>query len=315
MCNGKVPHGCALSGELSRRSFMRGAASIGSALLDTQLSTPRRGATTRNQEDQHPTSKAGQPDKADGYILDLEQGLAIGNHRIKADPEMGSMRLGLGLQRFAAGEGIGLHRHMKEDEILFIHSGTALGVVGHTVKPVRSGATIYIPAGVWHGIRSEGSELAVVWVVSPPHFAQQLRELHSGRPVTREQLSWQSPAPPPSLVEIVRKHGFQDARYFAAQNLANTKWRGDATWGEVVFDTVGTRATYHGVTGTGRIAIQYDAPEGLDFIGEHSQPDGSKTPIELRFDYATGVRIVVNWGPQFRRESTWVKITNTGNHE
>jgi hypothetical protein len=145
MCNGKVPHGSELSRGLPkfRRSFMRGAASIGGGiLLGTELSMLGRGATVMDQQDSHPKSEPGQPRNNRGYIVDLEGGAAIGNDKIKADPETGSMRLGAGLEHLASGKGIPIHRNEHEDEILFIHSGAGIGVLGSTVKRAQTGTTI-----------------------------------------------------------------------------------------------------------------------------------------------------------------------------
>jgi quercetin dioxygenase-like cupin family protein len=309
MCNGKVPHGSELSRGLPRRSFMRGAASIGGGiLLGTELSMPGRGATAVNPEDSHPKSEPGQPLNNRGYIVDLEAGAAIGNHKIKADPETGSMRLGAGLQHLASGKGIPIHRHEHEDEILFIHSGAGIGVVGNTVKRVETGTTIYIPAGVWHGIGTQGSDVSVLWVVSPPNFARSLRDYgrlqSTGRKVKQEELD-----------EIARRHGQQDARFFAAERLGNTIWHGDGIWGEVTFDGSGVVITYRGSIGSGRIVLVDFAPGQLSFVGEHTQANGSKTKITLRYDFASGNRIIVNWGSNLQAESTWFKAGITNHHE
>jgi quercetin dioxygenase-like cupin family protein len=183
MCQqGKLTHGGELMGKWSRRGFMRDAAGVagGSVLLGTQLFVPGRPTTTVSQENQRSEAEARRPDRPEGYILDPQEGAAVGNHRIKADPKTGSMRLGVGLQQLASGKGIPIHRHEHEDEILFIHAGAGVGVVGRTVKRVNAGATIYIPAGVWHGVATEGSDVSVLWVVSPPNFAQYLEDVRQG---------------------------------------------------------------------------------------------------------------------------------------
>src|SRR5215475_6350561 len=53
-------------------------------------------------------------EKAGSFILTADEGDVIGNHHIKADPKTGSIRLGVGLQHFAGGNGIPLHMHEKE---------------------------------------------------------------------------------------------------------------------------------------------------------------------------------------------------------
>ena len=47
-----------------------------------------------------------------------DEGDIVGTHFIKADPQTGSMRLGVGVQRVKGGRGIPVHMHEKEDEVL-----------------------------------------------------------------------------------------------------------------------------------------------------------------------------------------------------
>jgi hypothetical protein len=56
------------------------------------------------------------PERLVSFILTAAEGDLIGNHRVKADPKTGSMRLAVGLQHFTGGNGISLHMHEKEDE-------------------------------------------------------------------------------------------------------------------------------------------------------------------------------------------------------
>src|SRR5215211_6842036 len=117
------------------------------------------------------------PGKRGPLILAQDEGDLLGSHHIKADPHTGSMRLGVGLQRLTGGQGIPMHMHEQEDEVLFIHSGSGLGAVGDERKSIGGGTTLYIPQGTWHGVESHGDEMEVLWVVSPPHFAENLREI------------------------------------------------------------------------------------------------------------------------------------------
>ena len=51
-----------------------------------------------------------------------------------------------------------------------------VGVVGNQQKEIVPGSMIYIPQGAWHGIRSI-EEMKIIWIVSPPNFANYLREV------------------------------------------------------------------------------------------------------------------------------------------
>jgi mannose-6-phosphate isomerase-like protein (cupin superfamily) len=238
------------------------------------------------------------PEKPRSFILAADEGDVIGNHHIKADPKAGSMRLGVGLQHFTGGKGIPLHMHEKEDEVLFIHSGMGMGVVGKEVRNLSPGTTLYIPQGTWHGIEARSDEMQVLWVVSPPEFAKQLREIGAlqGRP---EKLS------ATDLEEIAAKHGYRDARYFFAPRLSKSRWNGGTDWGTVVFSQSGTEMEFSRNGVPGRMQLQDDFPGGLGVQGEWSLQSGEKGPFALFFDFATSSKITLEWGPKLERSSEW----------
>lgn len=153
------------------------------------------------------------PGKPGRLILARDEGDLLGSHYIKADPQTGSMRLGVGLQNLTGRQGISMHMHDREDEILFIHSGSGVGTVGDERKNIGAGTTLYIPQGTWHGVESHSDQMEILWVVSPPHFANNLREIgakvsHGGKISSAE------------LDEIGSKHGFRDSRQFFLPRFA-----------------------------------------------------------------------------------------------
>jgi quercetin dioxygenase-like cupin family protein len=154
------------------------------------------------------------PEKPHPLILARDEGDLVGSHYIKADPQTGSMRLGVGLQHLKGRQGIPMHRHDREDEILFIHSGSGVGTVGDQRKNISAGTTLYIPQGTWHGIDSQSDEMEILWVASPPHFAENLREI--GAKVSRGGNMSSG-----ELDDIARKHGFRDSRQFFLPRLAS----------------------------------------------------------------------------------------------
>lgn len=81
------------------------------------------------------------PARPASLILAPDEGDRIGSHHIKADPQTGSRRLGAGLQRLQGGQGIPVHMHEQEDEILFVHSGSGVGAVGDERRNIESGTT------------------------------------------------------------------------------------------------------------------------------------------------------------------------------
>jgi quercetin dioxygenase-like cupin family protein len=49
---------------------------------------------------------------------------------------------------------IRVHLHQREDEIIFIRMGNSIATLGEQEVAVASGAVIYVPQGVSHGLRN-----------------------------------------------------------------------------------------------------------------------------------------------------------------
>jgi mannose-6-phosphate isomerase-like protein (cupin superfamily) len=72
---------------------------------------------------------------------------------------------------------IRVHLHQREDEIIFIRMGTGIATLGDREIPVGPGATIYVPQGVWHGLRNSGQDiLGMSATYSPPGFEQSFKD-------------------------------------------------------------------------------------------------------------------------------------------
>lgn len=72
---------------------------------------------------------------------------------------------------------IRVHLHEREDETIFIRMGTGIATLGDREVPVSAGATIYVPQGVWHGLRNNGpGTLGMSAIYSPPGFEQSFKD-------------------------------------------------------------------------------------------------------------------------------------------
>jgi mannose-6-phosphate isomerase-like protein (cupin superfamily) len=72
---------------------------------------------------------------------------------------------------------IKVHLHQREDEIIFIRMGSGVATLGDREIPVAAGATVYVPQGVWHGLRNNGQDtLGMSATYSPPGFEQAFKE-------------------------------------------------------------------------------------------------------------------------------------------
>ena len=229
-----------------------------------------------------------------GYILWPEEGEKVLSHLMKVDPEMGSQRMALGKQRLRTGHGIPLHIHDAEDEVQYVISGRGIGVVGEVEREVGPGSLIYIPQGAWHGIQCL-EEMELMWIVSPPNFARQLREW---------QAAGGESAPESKRDDIARKHQQRDGRAFLGAVLAGSKWMGQDPWGRVVFDMTGLTATFEDSAGVrGTLQLRDSSADGLGFVGTWHRTDSETGAFAVYYDFKSGSEITLKWGEGLQRQS------------
>lgn len=100
--------------------------------------------------------------------------------RIKVSPAGGG-RLAMITQDVSPGTSIPVHLHEKEDEIIFIQSGTGEATLGDQRVTLAAGSTLFVPHGTWHSGRNTGSDtLRWIAIYSPSGFEGYFREI--GRP-------------------------------------------------------------------------------------------------------------------------------------
>jgi mannose-6-phosphate isomerase-like protein (cupin superfamily) len=121
-----------------------------------------------------------------GLILGPDDGelLFIGPRRaplrIQLGRHVGSERLAMGSEDIVPGDGIPVHKHGREDEIIFIHTGAGTVTLGEKRVEVKAGSTVFVPQGTWHGLENTGSELLkMIWIFSPAGFEQYFRDIGS----------------------------------------------------------------------------------------------------------------------------------------
>lgn len=100
---------------------------------------------------------------------------------IKIDPlTTGSQRLVLGMLHLPPGEALGVHRHMREDEIIIFTRGTARVQLGTQLYTVGAGGAIFIPQGTCIAVTNVGTDTLSNYVVfSSPGFERSLRAVSS----------------------------------------------------------------------------------------------------------------------------------------
>lgn len=97
--------------------------------------------------------------------------------RIKISPET-TGRFAMITQEVSPGTVIPIHAHDREDEIIFIQSGTGEATIGDRSVPLAAGSTLYVPQGTWHGGRNTGRD-TLMWIAiySPSGFEGYFREI------------------------------------------------------------------------------------------------------------------------------------------
>ena len=119
-----------------------------------------------------PTATVFQADEGDRWML-LGQKLLI----FKVDPvTTGSRTLTVSTEEMPPGSNIPIHKHLHEDEVVFVHKGTLRVTLGDDQFEARTGATVFIPQGTWIGFENVSAEPAMILgFFNKPGFEQCLR--------------------------------------------------------------------------------------------------------------------------------------------
>lgn len=158
-----------------RREFIHGVTvgSIGGAVA---LSTPAHSAAQPRSAGAIVHAKEGQliPKTPDGRQV-----------TVKIDSElMPGVRMSMVTEDLPPDSAIRVHLHQHEDEIIVIRMGSGIATLGENEVEVATGAIVYVPQGVWHGLRNNGTEmLGMSAIYSPPGFEQAFKDrlLHPNR--------------------------------------------------------------------------------------------------------------------------------------
>ena len=113
---------------------------------------------------------------------------------LKVSPKNnGSKALVAGTELLAPGATLPKHRHLVQDEILLIQSGTARISLGDQERDLHAGGLVFIPANTWISGKNIGTEpIALTFIFSAPGFEETMRcnSVPAGEtptPITPEQ--------------------------------------------------------------------------------------------------------------------------------
>jgi len=160
---------------MNSRSLRKTVASIAGVLLAVFV------FQTRSAQSQ---SAATSPTVAKPLLLEKDEGERRiwrepppGDFTLKVSPKNnGSQHLVMGTEDMQPRDEFPLHKHLGQDEILYIVEGTVHAHVGSQERDVHAGGTIFIPARTWVNVKNTGADIArVVFVFSAPGFEDYMR--------------------------------------------------------------------------------------------------------------------------------------------
>ena len=96
---------------------------------------------------------------------------------LKVSPKNnGSQHLVLGTEELAPGAALPKHKHLIQDEIVLIQSGTAHVWLGDQERDVHAGGLAFIPANTWVSLKNTGTEpISLTFIFSAPGFEDTMR--------------------------------------------------------------------------------------------------------------------------------------------
>jgi quercetin dioxygenase-like cupin family protein len=87
-----------------------------------------------------------------------------------------SQHLVLGTEELVPGARIPKHKHLVQDEILLIQTGTAHVWLGDRESDVHAGGLVFIPSDTWISLKNTGTEpVSLVFVFPAPGFEETMR--------------------------------------------------------------------------------------------------------------------------------------------
>jgi quercetin dioxygenase-like cupin family protein len=106
-----------------------------------------------------------------------ETPIPTGPFTIKVDRKNGgSQKMWLGTEEIPPGGLIPRHKHLGQDEILLIQTGSAHVWLGAQERDVHAGAIVFIPSDTWISLKNTGSEnISLAFVFSDPGFDEFMR--------------------------------------------------------------------------------------------------------------------------------------------
>ena len=160
-----------MSTSVTRRDFVQSSGAAGIAGFFSFLPAPSSGSASLNSD----PDLVLDPDEGEVYLIGERQGRVT----IKVDKRnKGVETLSLLTEDIVPGDGIPVHKHAAEEELIFVEDGRGVFTFGVDEYDVTPGSMALVPRGVWHGLRNEGDEiLRMVFGYTPAGFEDYFRAI------------------------------------------------------------------------------------------------------------------------------------------
>jgi mannose-6-phosphate isomerase-like protein (cupin superfamily) len=128
-------------------------------------------------------------DNEKGIVVHDDEGIHILTGRRKAPMTIRISKVKHGVDNISfctedviPGRKFRIHKHLNNDELIFIHKGEGIFTLDEQTIAVKTGTVVFVPRGVWHGLENTGKEnIIMVFQYSPAGFEEYFIE--NGTPV------------------------------------------------------------------------------------------------------------------------------------
>jgi oxalate decarboxylase/phosphoglucose isomerase-like protein (cupin superfamily) len=118
--------------------------------------------------------------KNKGIVVRRDEGIHIltGRRKVPMNIKISKANNGVDgisfcVEDMTPGRKMRVHKHLDNDELIFIHNGEGTMTLDEDSIQVKTGDVVFVPRGVWHGLDNTGSEdLQMVFQYSPAGFEQ-----------------------------------------------------------------------------------------------------------------------------------------------
>lgn len=115
-----------------------------------------------------------------GFVVRENEGLHILTGRRKvpitikiAKSKQGVEGISFCVEEQSPGRKMRVHKHLNNDELIFIHGGEGTLTLDEETVEVKTGDIVFVPRGTWHGLDNTGKEvLKMVFQYSPAGFEE-----------------------------------------------------------------------------------------------------------------------------------------------